>query len=155
MVKYESEVSGLLATSETIEILEYAEELASMVLESTVVEAYNICLNNVKKDRETQNKIKAFIQMKDRYEEVERFGRYHPDYKTVMMEIRNLKREVDLDLNVAEFKKAENDLQALLDEISVLIGRSVSDFIKVPTGNPFFESSCGGGCSTGGSCGCS
>lgn len=58
MVIYESEVSGLLATSETIEILEYAEELASMVLESTVVEAYNICLNNVKKIEKHKTKLK-------------------------------------------------------------------------------------------------
>jgi len=146
----------LLATTECVEILDFAEELANMVLQSTIVETYNECLNKVRKDISTQRKIKAFVQMKERHEEVERFGRYHPDYKMVMMKIRELKREVDLDIHVAEFKKAENDLQALLDEISVHIGRSVSEFIKVPTGNPFFDSSgCGGGCSTGGSCGCS
>ena len=74
-----------------------------------------------------------------------------------MMEIRQLKRDMDLDDNVANFRRAENDLQGLLDEVSVLIGRSVSDNVKVPTGNPFFDSgsACGGGCGSGGSCGCS
>lgn len=147
----------MLATIERIELLEKAEELVQMVLDSDIAENYRQCLYRVKSSVETQTKIKAFVKMKERYEEVQRFGRYHPDYKEVMTQIRVLKRDVDLDESVAEFKKAENDFQGLLDEISVLIGRSVSDSVKVPTGNPFFDtgSSCSGGCGSGGSCGCS
>lgn len=137
-----------------MEILDRAEFLSKMILQSDVVEYYYFCLNKLKSNKETQNKIKAFVKMKELYEEVQRFGRYHPDYKKVMKEIRELKRNMDLDENVAEFKKAENDLQALLDEVSVIIGGAVSPQIKVPTGNPFFDSSCGGGCGSGGSCGC-
>ncbi|WP_077211410.1 YlbF family regulator [Bacillus dakarensis] len=144
----------MLATIERMEILDRAEFLSKMILQSDVVEYYYFCLNKLKSNKETQNKIKAFVKMKELYEEVQRFGRYHPDYKKVMKEIRELKRNMDLDENVAEFKKAENDLQALLDEVSVIIGGAVSPQIKVPTGNPFFDSSCGGGCGSGGSCGC-
>lgn len=54
-----------------------------------------------------------------------------------MGEIREAKRSMDLDENVYLFKKAENELQGLLDEIAVIIGHSVSKHIKVPTGNPF------------------
>lgn len=147
----------MLATLERLEILDKAEELSEMVLQSDVVEYYFSCLNRVRKNRETQRKIKAFLKEKELYEEVQRFGRYHPDYQRVMKNIRELKREMDMDECVAEFKRAENDLQALLDEVSVIIGKSVSEKIKVPTGNPFFDSSssCGGGCGSGGSCGCS
>ncbi|SEN30363.1 Cell fate regulator YlbF, YheA/YmcA/DUF963 family (controls sporulation, competence, biofilm development) [Mesobacillus persicus] len=146
----------MLATIERIELLEKAEELVQMVLDSDIAENYRQCLYRVKSSVETQTKIKAFVKMKERYEEVQRFGKYHPDYKEVMTQIRVLKRDVDLDEAVAEFKKAENDVQGLLDEISVLIGRSVSASVKVPTGSPFFDtgSSCGGGCGSGGSCGC-
>ncbi|WP_019152911.1 YlbF family regulator [Robertmurraya massiliosenegalensis] len=147
----------MLATLERMEILDQAEQLSMMILESEVVEYYMICLNKVKTTRETQRKIRAFSKEKELYEEVQRFGRYHPEYQKVMKSIRELKREMDMDIHVAEFKKAENDLQALLDEVSVLIGKSVSEKIKVPTGSPFFDSSssCGGGCGSGGSCGCS
>ena len=144
----------MLGTIERLEILDAAEYLSDMILQSDVVENYYNCLNKLRSNKESQHKIKAFVKMKELYEDVQRFGRYHPDYKKVMTEIRSLKREMDLDENVAEFKKAENDLQALLDEISVIIGGSVSSHIKVPTGNPFFESSCSGGCGSGGSCGC-
>jgi len=95
--------------------------------------------------------------MKELYADVQRFGRYHPDYKEIMIKTRERKREMDLDENVANFRRAETELQTLLDEISLIIGRSVSEHIKVPTGNPFFDSgsSCGGGCGSGGACGCS
>lgn len=147
----------MLATLERLEILELAEQLSNMILQSDVVQYYNNCLYNIRNNRETQEKIRAFMKEKELYEEVQRFGRYHPDYQRVMKSIRVLKRDMDMDEFVAEFKKAENDLQGLLDEVSVIIGRSVSERIKVPTGNPFFDSSssCGGGCGTGGSCGCS
>lgn len=155
MVKYESEVSLLLATLESVKIMDEANILARMILESDIAESYRFYLYKMKKSQKTQDKIKAFVQVKEQYEDVQRFGRYHPDYKKVMQSIRELKREMDLDENVANFKKAENDLQNMLDEISVLVGHSVSEHIKVPTGNPFFESSCSGGCGSGGSCGCS
>lgn len=147
----------MLATLERVEILDHAEHLAQMILDSNVIEYYQECLNKVRQNRDTQQKIHAFVREKELYEEVQRFGRYHPDYQKVMKNIRELKREMDMDPNVSEFKKAENDVQALLDEISILIGHSVSQHIKVPTGSPFFESSssCGSGCGSGGSCGCS
>lgn len=147
----------MLATLERMEILGQSEQLSNMILQSDIVEYYYSCLYNIKRNKETQRRIKAFANAKELYEEVQRFGRYHPDYQRVMKSIRELKREMDMDEHVAEFKKAENDLQALLDEISVIVGRSVSEKIKVPTGDPFFDSSssCGGGCGSGGNCGCS
>ena len=100
---------------------------------------------------ELQTLIQQFTAMKERYEEVQRFGKYHPDYTTVSMKMRELKRSVDLHDKVAAFKRAETALQKLLDEVSVAIGSEVSSSIKVPTGNPFFDAGgCGGGCGTGG-----
>lgn len=146
----------MLATSERVELLDHAEQLAKMVLESDIVEQYHICLYKMQNNRVTQEKIHRFAKLKDQYDEVQRFGKYHPDYNRVMSQIRESKREMDLDPLVAEFKLAENDLQNLLDEISILVGGAVSKHIKVPTGNPFFHTgSHGGGCGSGGSCGCS
>ncbi|WP_445488455.1 YlbF family regulator [Niallia sp. 03133] len=148
----------MLATTEILLIEEEAKAIAEMIIASDVAEQYRICLSNLNTNKETKQKIFAFNTMKVQYEEVQRFGRYHPDYKKVMMEIRQLKREMDLDTHVAAFKLAENNFQKLLDEVSVIIGRSVSEFIKVPTGNPFFDELSGcssGGCGSGGSCSCS
>lgn len=152
------EVNLLINTLEKVLVTEQAEKLAGMILESELVAEYKKALWKMKNHPVTMAKIKRFTEMKDRYEEVQRFGKYHPDYKWVMKEIREAKREMDLDDRVADYRRAELSLQTLLDEISMIIGHSVSEHIKVPTGNPFFDggSSCSsGGCGSGGSCGCS
>ena len=157
MLKWIVEVSTLLATLERIRVLEKAERLGEMINHTDIAEKYRFYYNKLQQDEKTRDKIRAFSNMKELYEEVQRFGRYHPEYKEVMTKTRELKREMDMDENVALFRRAENELQSLLDEISVLVSHAVSKNIKVATGNPFFDTggSCGGGCGTGGGCGCS
>ncbi|ADI27436.1 MULTISPECIES: YlbF family regulator [Geobacillus] len=144
-----------IATLERIEILDKAEALAKMIVESDVADEYRRAFWRLKQDRRAQQLIARFVKLKERYEEVQRFGKYHPDYRDVMKEVREAKRELDLHETVAAFKEAEKVMQELLDEISVLIGKAVSEHVKVPTGNPYFLSAgCSGGCGAGGSCGC-
>lgn len=149
----------MLTTMETIEIMEKAETLGNIIIQSEIGENYFNSLYKLKNDKLAQQKVKKFVTLKDLYEEVQRFGKYHPEYKRVNLEIREAKRDMDLHPTIADFKKAETDLQTILDEISLNIGRAVSEQIKVPTGNLFFDSSSSscssGGCGTGGSCGCS
>lgn len=146
----------MLCTTERVELLDQTAELAKMIIHSETVEHYLDCYNKLHNNKQAQAKVHAFVHLKEAYDEVQRFGTYHPDYKAVMNEIRIVKREMDMDDDVANFKKAENDLQALLDQVSVIIGRAISEHIKVPTGNPFFEqlSACSGGCASGSGCGC-
>ncbi len=126
-----------------------------MIVESDVADEYRRAFWRLKQDRRAQQLIARFVKLKERYEEVQRFGKYHPDYRDVMKEVREAKRELDLHETVAAFKEAEKAMQELLDEISVLIGKAVSEHVKVPTGNPYFLSAgCSGGCGAGGSCGC-
>ncbi|MBM7603451.1 cell fate (sporulation/competence/biofilm development) regulator YlbF (YheA/YmcA/DUF963 family) [Metabacillus crassostreae] len=144
----------MFATIESIQLLDEAEQLADLVLNSEIADQYRRSYNILKNDKEAQELIYRFTKIKDLYEDVQRFGKYHPDYRKITKELRDTKRELDLNEVISSFKKSENDLQSLLDEISVELGQAVSIHIKVPTGNPFFESSCGGGCGSGGGCGC-
>ncbi|MDQ0231295.1 YlbF family regulator [Metabacillus malikii] len=146
----------MFATIESIQLLDEAENLAKLVLQSELAEEYRRHYHILKNDKNAQNLIKQFSKVKELYEDVQRFGKYHPDYRKISKEMRDIKRELDLNESVANFKVAETELQGLLDEISIQVGQAVSKYIKVPTGNPFFESgsSCGGGCGSGGSCGC-
>ncbi|AUO11041.1 YlbF family regulator [Priestia megaterium] len=147
----------MLTTMRTVELLDESDHVAKMVLQSDVAENYRQCLYRLNKDSHAQALIAEFVKIKEQYEDVQRFGKYHPDYKTITRQVRDVKRQVDLHATIAAFKKAESELQKLLDEISVILGQAVSEHVKVPTGNPFFDtgSSCGGGCGSGGSCGCS
>ncbi|QUW21774.1 YlbF family regulator [Sporosarcina sp. Marseille-Q4063] len=146
----------MLMTDEWVTILEHAEELADYILSSDVMEEYNKCYKAVYSNDLLVKSIKEFTEMKERYEEVQRFGRYHPDYSHVMKEIRLQKRALDMNEQVAALRLAENDVQYLYDEVGSIIARSVSDSVKVPAGSAFFaDSSCGSGCGSGGSCSCS
>ncbi len=84
----------MLATLESVQILDTAERIAKMILNSDVVENYRQCLYKMKTSSETQKKIERFTKLKEQYEYVQRFGRYHPDYQTIMKETRLAKREI-------------------------------------------------------------
>ncbi|MDN4492400.1 YlbF family regulator [Ureibacillus aquaedulcis] len=148
----------MIMTSEWAFILDEADEISAMILSSEQAQKLQSAYEDVYSDESLVHQISAFNRMKEQYEDVQRFGKYHPDYHTIMKQIRQQKRSLDIDERVANLKIAENDFQDLLDEISLIIGKSVSEAVKVPASNPFFatsSSSCGTGCGTGGSCSCS
>src|SRR5699024_7895882 len=121
--------------------------------------SYEIAYNNLKRDEEAQMFIDSFSRMKDKYEEVQRFGHYHPDFHSVMKDVRSAKRKMDLHPMVIAYKVAEREYQNFLDDISEIIAEGVSDTVMVPRDGLSIKasvSSCStGGCGSGGSCGCS
>lgn len=138
---------------EYVTILDYSEQLGQMVLQSEVMEDYQQKKTALAQDEVAQQLIKAFTNIKDHYDDIQRFGRYHPDYQEIMKQVRQTKRAMDMHETVAAYKVAERNLQTLLDEISEYIAFSVSDQIKAPKdGAALSDSGCG--CGSGGGCGC-
>lgn len=143
----------MIATLEYVEILDGSEELGKMILNSDAAKAYNDARRAMEEDPEAQMLIQAFNDIKIQYEEVQRFGRYHPDYNEIMRNVRKAKREMDMNEYVAKFKIEERKLQQLLDDVSAVIAQSVSDQIKAPRdGAALTDGGCG--CGSGGGCGC-
>ena len=148
----------MLINSDWVFILDATDELNAMILSSKQAEELRKARDAVYSNEQLTSQIREFNKMKEHYEDVQRFGKYHPDYHTIMKKIREMKRAIDLDETIATLKIAENDFQDLLDEVSLIIGKSVSEAVKVPVSNPFFAtagSACGTGCGTGGGCSCS
>ncbi len=148
----------MIMTSEWADVMDQSDILCTMILTSEQFYQYQHAHRAVYTNKQLVNKIYEFNKLKEQYEDVQRFGKYHPDYSKVMKDIRVMKRELDMTEEIAAFKVAENELQDLMDEVSLIIGKTVSEGIKVPVSNPFFSSggsSCGTGCGTGGSCSCS
>lgn len=149
-------VLALRATLEYVEILDQSEILTAMILQSDIMRAYKDAYRSLQQNEEAQYLIKEFLKAKDLYEDVQRFGRYHPDYKDIMKTVRRTKRKMDMNNFVAAFKVAERNLQRFLDEISEYIAKSVSDHIMVPKDDlALTDGGCAsGGCGTGNQCGC-
>ncbi|MBM7644239.1 cell fate (sporulation/competence/biofilm development) regulator YlbF (YheA/YmcA/DUF963 family) [Scopulibacillus daqui] len=143
----------MIATMEHVSVLEETDGLIGMLKHCDVFEHYRHMKDELRKDQEAQTLMRKFVKVREKYDEVQRFGKYHPDYKQVIQEMMDIKRDIDLNDTIAAYKKAEEQMESLLNDISLEIARAVSDSIKVPTGNPFFDRGCGG-CGTGGKCGC-
>ena len=95
----------MLTTMRTVELLDESDQVANMVLQSDVAENYRQCLYRLNKDSHAQALIAQFVKIKEQYEDVQRFGKYHPDYKTITRQVRDVKRQVDLHATIAAFKK--------------------------------------------------
>ncbi|MDM8100832.1 MULTISPECIES: YlbF family regulator [Oceanobacillus] len=143
----------MIATMEYVDILDESEHVGKMILQSDIMQQYQSAKKVLDEDKEAQKLIRTFADVKEHYEDVQRFGRYHPDYYDIMKQVRSKKRDMDLNDKVAAFKIAERNLQNLLDEVSQFVAESVSEQIKAPKdGAALTDSGCG--CGSGGACGC-
>jgi len=150
------EVNVLVGTLEIVNVLDYAENFGEMILQSDIMKEYKQARNALENDQHAQHLIKAFNDIKIHYADVQRFGRYHPDYNKIMKNVRSTKREMDMNEKVAAFKVAERNLQRFLDDISEIIAKSVSENIKVPKdGAALTDAGCSSGsCASGDTCSC-
>lgn len=143
-----------MITEETLSILDEIENLSDMIVQSEVYQNYQYAKENLENDDEAHLLYQAFLKSKDQYDDVMRFGKYHPDYKRIMMETRQRKRAYEMLPVVMEYKTKEVVLQNLIDEVLTKIAFAVSENVKIEAGNPFFQTG-HNGCATGGSCNCS
>jgi Uncharacterized conserved protein len=144
----------MIATMESVSLLDETDQLASMVTQSDLYKRYLFCQSQVARDETSQNLISQFQKTREKYDEVQRFGRYHPDFKPVIRQMMDVKRQLDMNPMIAEYKRSEKELNDLLGTISLQFARSVSESIKVPTGDPFFDRLSHAGCGVGGKCRC-
>ncbi|MGD8191611.1 YlbF family regulator [Brevibacillus ginsengisoli] len=135
------------------ELIEYSYELGLMINQSQEVAEYLASKQRMAQDEEVIRLRGLFAKKKEAYEEVQRFGKYHPDFTRISAEIRELKHSIEMLDSIQAFKKAESRLDEMLYTVSRTIADAVSESIKVPSNNPFLEAM-SQGCGTGGSCGC-
>lgn len=139
---------------ETLAILDEVENVSDMIVQSDVYFEFKQAERVLNADDEAHLLYQAFLKSKIEYDEVMRFGRYHPNYQQVMMETRRRKRAYEMLPTVMDYKMKEVELQNLIDEVISKIAFAVSKNVKIEAGNPFFQTD-EHGCATGGSCNCS
>lgn len=143
-----------MITEETLTVLDEIEALSDKILESRLYKEYKEAEQQLADNDEAHLLYQAFLKSKDKYDEIMRFGKYHPDYQNVMLDTRKRKRAYEMLPVVMDHKQKEVALQELIDQVIVKIAYAVSENVKIEAGNPFFQKDAGG-CATGGSCSCS
>ena len=135
-------------------LLSKAGDLADALLRSVEVADYVYWKNKLELDPEALKMKMRLARAKERFEECERFGHFHPNYHEALDAVRTVEAESEQVESIREYKKAEKALDDLLYDVSVTIAHAVSPSVKVPSNDPLPKS--GGGCDScgsGGSCG--
>lgn len=144
----------MFLTFSDVEILDQLDKVGLMIRESEEYHSYLKYKELLHTDKECRDLINRFTKLKEEFSEVERFGKYHPDFSEMRKKVNKMKKEVDMNPVVTEYRRAEYLLQNILDEVMFIIGQSVSEHANVVSHNPFFSGKSSGGCSTGSSCSC-
>src|SRR5699024_8318940 len=143
-----------MTTLQELTLLDQLDRLNHMIKQTEEFEhycKYNHLINN---DPEVLEIISTFKRMKEDFEEVSRFGKYHPDFTTKRREIKQYKKKIDLHPIVMKFRRTEYQLQALIDEVLFHMSEDVSEHVNIVSDKPFFAKDSGGVCATGGSSSC-
>lgn len=127
-------------------ILLKAYELGELIQQSQEVREYLDCRKALEKDGQVQRLIARFVRKKREFEEVERFGWWHPDYRQKDAELRQIWEELQSFEVVRSYKMAEERVDKMLYHVSRTLARAVSHTIKVPRNDGEGAAGCGGGC---------
>ncbi|GIO85149.1 hypothetical protein J25TS5_20810 [Paenibacillus faecis] len=138
-------------TVDMAELLTNAYELGDLINKSAAVSDYLYWKRRVEEDAEIQALVKKLAAKKELFEETQRFGHFHPNYHEAKDKVTEVELELEQFEAVRRFKAAEKELDDILHQMSEIIAYAVSDSIKVPSNDPNPK---GGGCGSGGVCGC-
>ena len=87
-------------------------------------------------DPEVRRLIGEFRRKKEKFEEAQRFGHFHPDYHAAKEEAESFQEKMARHPLIAEFLQAEEQLDRLLNEVSRTIAHAVSESVRVPVNDP-------------------
>lgn len=118
------------------EILLEAYQLADQINESEEVRRYLELKERLHADPDVRRLIREFQRKKEKFEECQRFGHFHPDYHAAKEEAEAFQEKMAQHPLISEFLKAEEQLDRLLNEVSRTIAHAVSESVRVPVNDP-------------------
>ncbi len=121
-----------MASLDMTDILLDAYQLADAIKSSEEMVRYLEVKKRLEEDQEAQRLIRLFKEKKEKFEECQRFGHFHPDYHDAKKKAHAFQKEMIKYPVIREYLDAEQALDLLLAEVSRTIAYSVSKTIKVP-----------------------
>lgn len=114
------------------EIIEKTYELVDEIKGSEDYKKLQKLHKIIDTNSEIKELINIFKKYNDKYEEVSKYGKYHPDLKKVQKQFSEAKTNLYSNKLVKEYKELENRIQKILDNISKELAIGVSKKIKHP-----------------------
>ena len=126
----------LIINEELLAIDQAIECLVSYFLKLPEVENYRLKRQKFENDRELQEQLFAFQELKDSYDTAKAYEAFRPDVRELKRRVLRMKRQIDLNEVVIGYRQAEFDLQTILANLGEEIAQAVSNQIFIDTGLP-------------------
>lgn len=123
-------------------IQEKTVELTEAIKETEEYKKYKILSSKIDSDNSIQSLIKMFNEANKKYNDIQKYGKYYPDYDKIKKEFIEAKTKLYSNDVIKQFKKLEKQIQEYLSKISRDIGESVSEYITVPNELNLINKSC-------------
>jgi cell fate (sporulation/competence/biofilm development) regulator YlbF (YheA/YmcA/DUF963 family) len=81
-------------------------------------------------DDDLDARLKTYQTWQERYQDVKKYGQYHPDLQTVKKEFQAAKIELYTHPKMIAYQKALTDFQRMLDDFSFTLVNAVSPHIN-------------------------
>lgn len=107
--------------------------LAEQINHSTEAKEYRKYKVHLQEHAEVQQLLQEFQRVKDDFAEAQRFGIFHPNYHEAKAKAQEYQQRLNTHPVIAQFRQAEEQLDQLLHQVSLIIAHSVSESIKVPS----------------------
>lgn len=134
-------------TEETAAVFDAVDTYIQCLKQHELYQNYQISKAALQNDEEAQMAIKQFNRAKEKFAEIESYGKHTPGYTTQRRDMMKLKRHMDEQESIIHYRQSELALQTELDDVAECLAQTISSEIKVDAGNPFKKS--GGGCQHG------
>ena len=126
----------LIINEELLAIDQAIDCLVSYFLKLHEVENYRLKRQKFENDRELQEQLFAFQELKDSYDDAKSYEAFRPDVRELKRQVLRMKRQIDLNEVVIGYRQTEFDLQSILANLGEEIAQAVSDQIFIDTGLP-------------------
>jgi len=111
-------------------IIERTYELIDEIKQRNDYLRLKVLEKKIENDKEVQALVKAFNESKSKYDEVKKYGEYHPDLASTKKLFQLDKYNLFSHPIIKDYKEAEKSLQGYLDKIADNIGKSISPNVK-------------------------
>ena len=127
----------LIINEELFAIESQCDQLITSIKQSQAMENFQMAKAALDDSQEANNKMIRFNESKNKFEKIAEYGSHAPGFQELKKTVFQLKREMDLDTAIYNYRIAERDLQVQLDLIAKKIASAVSENILVSAGDAF------------------
>ena len=127
----------LIINEELFAIESQCDQLITSIKQSQAMENFQMAKAALDDSEEANNKMIRFNEAKNKCEKIAEYGSHAPGFQELKKTVFQLKREMDLDTAIYNYRIAERDLQVQLDLIAKKIASAVSENILVSAGDAF------------------